>query len=269
MKHLLLGTSIAFVCALGVYGFAQAHEEDEDSASHAAADSTLREERETMMRELRGERTELQAQIKSDLQSFQTEARTLLRDLADATPEERKEAMQDLREGREELRQQARELRDNLRDTAKERRDAFREKFHDARESARVAAAHGKGLRMLNRFRAAITRFTHITERLESRREKMEERRIDTSSVVPLIEEAKNMRTQAEATMEELKAKYESLLDGERTGGISEEARAIAQTLKKETGDLHAQLKEIASALRALTPHESESEEEGEEESAP
>lgn len=260
MKHLLLGASIVFVCALGAYGFAQAHEEDEDSASHAAADSTLHAEREAMMRELRGERTELQTQIKSDLRSFQTEAKTILRDLKDATPEERKDAMQDLHERREELRKQARELRDNLRDTAKERREAFREKFRDARESARVAAAHGKGLRMLNRFRAAIARFAHITERLESRMEKLEEEGVDISSIEPLIEEAENMQAQAEVKMEELKAKYEALLDGERVGGISQEARAIAETLKKETEDLHAQLKEISSALQALTPEESEEE---------
>ena len=254
MKHLYIGLVVMGGLALGASTSVWAQED--------AADSTLSAERETLFRELREERTELQTQIKSDLRSFQTESKILLRGLAEATPEARKEAMQDLQEGREELRQKARELRDNLRDTAKERREAFREKFRDARESARVAAAHGKGLRMLNRYRAAIARFAHIRERLESRMEKLEEQGVDTSSVESLIEEAENMEAQAEVKMEELKAKYEALLDGERMGGISEEARAIAQTLKKESEDLHAQLKEISAALRALTPAEEEEESE-------
>ena len=109
----------------------------------------------------------------------------------------------------------------------------------------RIALAHGKGLRMLNRFRSAMARFDHILGRLESRIEKLKAQGIDVSSVIPRIEEAKNMSAENEAKMEELKAKYESLLLGENVGGVAEEARALATELKTDIENLRAIIIEI------------------------
>ncbi len=144
-------------------------------------------------------------------------------------------------------------------------RDNFRENVKttighvDHGKTARIAVAHGKGLRMLNRFRSAMARFDHILSRLESRIEKIkieiegEERaatgivnsKFPPDNLVALIEKAKNMQVENEAKMEELKAKYESLLLGENAGGIAEEARAIAAELKTDIENLHSIIIEI------------------------
>jgi len=151
------------------------------------------------------------------------------------------------------------------REAAKALRDNFRENVKitighvDHGKTARIAVAHGKGLRMLNRYRSAMARFDHILARLESRIEKMrieieaEERAsngtIETlfppTNMAILIEEAKNMSVENEAKMEELKAKYESLLLGENAGGIAAEARALATELKTDIENLRAIIIEI------------------------
>ena len=140
-------------------------------------------------------------------------------------------------------------------------RDNFRENVKtiighvDHGKTARIAVAHGRGLRMLNRFRSAMARFDHILGRLESRIEKIrieiegEKRGIYLAATIPLLEKAKNMQIENEAKMEELKAKYESLLLGENTGGIAKEARALATELKAEIENLYAQLREISLGI--------------------
>lgn len=176
-----------------------------------------------------------------------------------AAPEERENLINELQSSREDFRANMQDLRQDIRKNAKELRDNFRENVKatighvDHGKTARIAIAHGRGLRMLNRFRSAAARFDHVLGRLESRIEKLEAQGIPTDSFFDIfieIEVAKNMSVENEAKIEELKAKYESLLLGENAGGVAEEARAIAQELKEETRNLHAKLRDIADDIR-------------------
>ncbi|MBI2625382.1 MAG: hypothetical protein HYW70_03570 [Candidatus Nealsonbacteria bacterium] len=200
-------------------------------------------------------RQNLKTQLQTQRETLKQESQSLLQNIKSksATPEQKQNIQKELQNKREDLRKGAEELRQNVKEKAQELRTGFREKIKDVKERARIAAAHGKGLRMLNRFRSAAARFDHILGRLESRTQKLQEKGIDVSSVTPLIEEAKNMSVQNRAKLEELKAKYESLLEGENPQGIGEEARQIAQELKTETENLHAKLKEIVLAIKALS----------------
>ncbi|MBI2635224.1 MAG: hypothetical protein HYW79_01630 [Parcubacteria group bacterium] len=151
-------------------------------------------------------------------------------------------------------------------ENAKVLRDNFRENVRtlfkgDGTPVRRIALAHGRGLRMLNRFRSATARFDHILGRLESRIEKMriefevegedcEVKSIfhtsdDNGGIEIATLKAKNMQVENEAKIEELKAKYESLLLGENAGGIAKEARAIAEELKADIENLRAIIIEI------------------------
>lgn len=182
-----------------------------------------------------------------------------LQDIKSASPEEREKIINELKENRKALRENAQVLRQNIRESAQELRNNLRKRNRVAlvgfgsfsvSKRAHIAAAHGRGLRMLNRFRSAITRFDHILGRLESRTAKLEARGGDVSLVIPLIEESKNMIVENEAKMEELKAKYESLLEGENPRGVGEEARAIAKELKAEIENLQAKLREIVDEIK-------------------
>ena len=73
------------------------------------------------------------------------------------------------------------------------------------------------------------------------------------SLVIPIIEEAENIRVKNDAKMEELKAKYEELLSGENPRGIGEEARRVATELKSEIQTLHAKLREIVDEIKQAT----------------
>lgn len=163
------------------------------------------------------------------------------------------------------LQKSAETLSQDLRANAQDLRDNFRERSVrevtdkiEKLEIARIAVAHGKGLRMVNRYRSAIARFDHILGRLESRVQKLEtqvpaKENVKTEfsfpSAILLLEEAKNMQVENEAKLVELQAKYESLLTGENPQRIAEEARAIAKELKSAIENLHAKLREIATAM--------------------
>lgn len=187
--------------------------------------------------------------------TFNDEAANLTEKMkAAGLKEQREDIRKELQANRQTLQKNVQTLRQDLRENAQELRENFRENVKttighvDHGKTGRIALAHGKGLRMLNRFRSAMARFDHILGRLESRIEKIEARGIDISSVVPLIEEAKNMQVENEAKMEELKTKYESLLLGENAGGIAKEAREIAKELKSEIEKLRGLLDDIKLA---------------------
>ncbi|MDP2926838.1 MAG: hypothetical protein Q8N65_01730 [bacterium] len=177
---------------------------------------------------------------------FHDEQTSAIQNLKSATaPEERKNFINELRANRGIFLTEIVSVNLGIRENAKELRDNFRFLKIDTADGNRIALAHGKGLRMLNRFRSAMARFDHILGRLESRIEKFEAQGIDVSSTILLIEEAKNMSVESEAKMEELKTKYESLLLGENVGGVAKEARAIATELKVEIENLRAIIIEV------------------------
>lgn len=182
--------------------------------------------------------------------------------------EQREDIRKELKTNREMLRESVQTLRQDLRENSRDLRDNFRENVKttighvDHGKTGRIAVAHGKGLRMINRYRSAIVRFDHILGRMESRVEKIG---IETegqaratekgnvkdyfpASVLLLIEEAKNMQALNKAKLVELEAKYESLLLGKNPRGVAEEARAIAKELKSEIENLHAKLLGIPTA---------------------
>ena len=191
---------------------------------------------------------------------FHDAAMNIIQNIRSAAPEERKDLIDELRANRETIQTEILSMRLSIRGNAQELRENFRETVilkwsmdNGSVAYRRIVVAHGKGLRMLNRFRSAMARFDHILGRLESRVDKLEARGVDTSAVIPLIEEAKNMSIENEVKMEKLKAKYESLLKGENLQGIAKEARAIAKTLKTEIENLHAKLREIVDEIKQAT----------------
>lgn len=199
--------------------------------------------------------------------------------------EQRGMILQELEANRRTLLPAIQRVRESLNANAQELRKDFRENVKttighvDHGKTGRIAVAHGKGLRMVNRYRSAMARFNHILGRMESRIEKIG---IESEaqarargnivslfpppSIILLIEEAKNVQVENEAKLVELQAKYESLLLGENPqgercincgnpwlGDIAASADTIAQELKVEIEKLHAKLREIATVISGFT----------------
>ncbi len=224
--------------------------------SDTVKNTIIKQERENLKLRLQTQKEDILQNIQRKKIMFQQETKTVLRNINNLGKENRQKAKEELQAKRETLLNETTALRQNLKEGAKDMRDNFKEKVKSPKQRALIASAHGKGLRMINRYRSAVARFDNILQRLETRVEKMENNGVDVSSIVPLIEEAKNMGVQNKAKLEELKAKYESLLSGENTQGAGKEAGQIAKELKSEIIKLHAKLKEIISAIKVLAPEE-------------
>ena len=207
--------------------------------------------------------------------AFNEASEDIIQNIKFASPEERKNLIEELKVNRKTLRTEILSMSLSTRENAKALRENFRENMRatighvDHGKTAKIIIAHGKGVRMLNRYNSAIARFDHILGKIESRSEKnaqlytkstLHQREggsaddlgdaIDMSVVTLLIEEAKNMSVANKVELEQLKAKYEELLLGENSQGIAKEARVIATELKTKIQTLHDKLREIVGEIR-------------------
>ena len=112
------------------------------------------------------------------------------------------------------------------------------------------AKAHGK--RMIRREEAAIERLKHLIDRIERRIAKERAAGRDVSSLEPLMVTAKEKRDAAIAAVREATAKYELLGTTDNPRQVAQEANAATRKVKQALIELHAALRQIVSALKAL-----------------
>ena len=212
------------------------------------------EESETVIRKKPGRTTYSNITLKREV--FQNVSDDIIQNIRSTVPEELKSLKEELKANRSTFKTEILSMSLSISENAKVLRENFRENVQasighvDHAKTARIAVAHGEGLKMLNRYRSAMARFEHILLRIESRVEKLEARNINMSLVIPIIEEAKNMQIENEAKMVGRKEKYEALLTGKNSQGIGEEAREIAKELKTDIQTLHAKLREIVITIK-------------------
>jgi len=163
------------------------------------------------------------------------------RSLYKAKPAERKKFRKELKE---------RKLR--IKKVGKKHRTDFRKKIKSTKKRARLAVAHRRAFHMLRRFRFANARYSNIIERIERRIKKLEANDVDITSLVVLLEEAKNLQAEAEDKLASVKEKYESLLTGDSPKEAAMAARALAKELKGDLKSIHAKVVELIKALKAL-----------------
>ena len=163
------------------------------------------------------------------------------RSLYKAKPAERKKFRKELKE---------RKLR--IKKVGKKHRADFRKKIKSTKKRARLAVAHRRAFHMLRRFRFANARYSNIIERIERRIKKLEANDVDITSLVVLLEEAKNLQAEAEDKLASVKEKYETLLTGDSPKEAAMAARALAKELKGDLKSIHAKVVELIKALKAL-----------------
>jgi len=207
-------------------------------------------ERSILEEKLKSERMEIQNKIKDDLLKLKTEARDKLQDLKVVTPEKRKEILDELKSNRDALHDRVMELRKDLIDNAKKARDEFREKIKDVKIRAKIAAGHGKAIRIARHFRLTLERFKHIMGRIESRISELGKDGVDMTSFLARVEDIKNAITETEADIEELKAKYESILGADNPKEIIEEAKNFAREINNKLGQIRDKIKEVIGLIK-------------------
>jgi len=158
-----------------------------------------------------------------------------------AKPAERKKFRKELKE---------RKLR--IEKVGKKHRTDFRNKVKSTKKRARLAVAHRRAFHMLKRFHFANARYSNIIERIERRIKKLEANDVDITSLVVLLEEAKNLQAETEDKLASVKEKYESLLTGDSPKEAAMAARALAKELKGDLKSIHAKVVELIKALKAL-----------------
>ncbi|OGE81298.1 MAG: hypothetical protein A3H72_00495 [Candidatus Doudnabacteria bacterium RIFCSPLOWO2_02_FULL_48_8] len=104
-----------------------------------------------------------------------------------------------------------------------------------------------------NRTETAIDKLAVMVDRIEAYAAKLQERGVDTSSVVPSIESAKTTKEEIKAMLSELRARYEAI-DPE-----SDDVRTTVQAfmsemknIKKKLIEFHRMLMSIVKQLKSL-----------------
>ena len=153
---------------------------------------------------------------------------------------------------RKKFRKKLKERKLKIKKVGKKHRTDFRKKIKSTKKRARLAAAHRRAFHMLRRFRFANARYSNIIERIERRIKKLEANDVDITSLVVLLEEAKNLQAETEDKLASVKEKYESLLTGDSPKEAAMAARALAKELKGDLKSIHAKVVELIKALKAL-----------------
>lgn len=153
---------------------------------------------------------------------------------------------------RKKFRKKLKERKLKIKKVGKKHRTDFRKKIKSTKKRARLAVAHRRAFHMLRRFRFANARYSNIIERIERRIKKLEANDVDITSLVVLLEEAKNLQAEAEDKLASVKEKYESLLTGDSPKEAAMAARALAKELKGDLKSIHAKVAELIKALKAL-----------------
>ena len=153
---------------------------------------------------------------------------------------------------RKKFRKKLKERKLKIKKVGKKHRTDFRKKIKSTKKRARLAVAHRRAFHMLRRFRFANARYSNIIERIERRIKKLEANDVDITSLVVLLEEAKNLQAETEDKLASVKEKYESLLTGDSPKEAAMAARALAKELKGDLKSIHAKVVELIKALKAL-----------------
>jgi len=271
MKNKLI--KISFLSFLSLFlAFSVYAQENSDSINLDQNENTreinlgqeIKEKKEEINQEIKEENRETKQEIQNIREDWQNanflieKNKNLLQTSLDGlkfkniAPEQKEEIKRELKEKREQVQKEIKNLRQENLEKEKELRQNLKFNISDLKTRTKVSAAYGKGLKMINRYRAVTYRFKNIIDRIESRVQKMEKQGIDISEIIPLIEEAKNINTLNELKLEEMKEKYSLLLEGKNLEEISKQSRQIAEEIKKENESLNSKLKEIISLMKNL-----------------
>ncbi|MBI2624153.1 hypothetical protein HYW67_01505 [Candidatus Parcubacteria bacterium] len=112
------------------------------------------------------------------------------------------------------------------------------------------AKAHGK--RMVRREEAAIARLNRLIERIEIRIAKERASGREVAALEPLLAAAKEKLATAITAVREAALKYEALGTTDNPRKVAQEANAATKKVKVALMELHAALRQIVGALKAL-----------------
>ncbi|MGE5297759.1 MAG: hypothetical protein ACM3KM_01200 [Acidobacteriaceae bacterium] len=117
---------------------------------------------------------------------------------------------------------------------------------------AKAAAVAKMMQNQISRSDSALERMSAIYTKIETRKEKMDEQGLDTSSLTPLMEKAMTQKEKVAGMLETATTKLQAVKTSAQPRKAAQEFLTANKDLKKALIELHQNLKDIVKAMIAI-----------------
>ncbi len=182
-------------------------------------------------KELRDLRQEQYGELKDMRVENRTQVKTMMDTNKDAPKEDRMENRQEIKDQRTENREEVKEKREEIKKSLKQKREELQNELHQ---------------KMQVRFAAMMERLTKLTDRMQSRVDKIKAEGKDTAAVQVSLDAVKILNTALE-----VKVKATVIAKGGDEATVTANKTKL-DSIKADAKVIHDKLKEVLKAIKAL-----------------
>lgn len=206
----------------------------------------INEKQDMFKTDTKDRRDALKVDIMQKREALKSEIRNL--------PKEQVRKMRDavrieIKEKRADFLDTVKDKRDAFKDRAKERIDILKEKFSEDR-AKKIEAFFGG---MVRKFEAAINRFRHLADRIDSRLDKFEDEGKDVSALRISLDNARNSIESAEDALDKAKEEFTTFVLSENPKENFEKVKAVVQNVASAVKNAHKALVDVINSIKGAS----------------